>query len=116
GFGESQTYLLRRCRNRSAHQRNRFAQESVRKRGGGRHAYRPYSRETQKQTAQFSVTQQWAANSIGKNVIEIEMQLSDNADILATGLCRGDDRLDAELHGLPGPVIPGLIVPTVFSP
>ena len=51
----------------------------------------------------FSITEQWAANAVGENVIEIEVQLGDDADILSTGLCRRNDRLDAKLHRLPRP-------------
>src|ERR1700726_3063784 len=51
----------------------------------------------------FSITEQWAADAVGEKVIEIEVQLGDDADILSTGLCRRNDRLDAELHRLPRP-------------
>src|SRR6266851_2765218 len=56
----------------------------------------------------FSITERWAADTVGKNVIEVEVQLGDDADILSTGLCRRNDCLDAELHRLPGPDDPGV--------
>src|SRR3984893_721728 len=56
----------------------------------------------------FSITEQRAADTVGEDIIEIEVQLGDDADILSTGPCRRNDRLDAELHRLPRPDDPGV--------
>ena len=59
---------------------------------------------------------QRSPDGLRENAIQVEVDLVNDADILAAEPYRRNDRLDAELNLLADQMIPGLIVLIVCSP
>src|SRR3981189_1704246 len=68
-----------------------------------RRADRGNGYQMQKEPAHCSISKKWATDGLGEDVVQIEVQLGDDADALSAGLRCWDDCLDAELHRLARP-------------